>query len=343
MAQKKVNIKDVAARAGVHPSTVSRVMNPDTVSMVSQRVAERVANIARELGYRRSPIASGLRTGRSYTIGVLIPDLTNPIFPPIVRSIERALGEQGYIAILADSDNKLESEQAILDSMKSRNVDGLILATAHRNDAAVEACLRDQIPLVLVNRSIESHAVTEVINDDEKGIRLAIEHLLELGHRDIAYVGGPQDTTTGRDRYKAFKKVMRAHHLEPQPELMLDCSAFTEAEGHQGLLSLLSKRRDFSAVVAANDLLALGCYDALQAAGLRCPNDVSVTGFNDTPFMDRISPPLTTVRIPLDEMGAKAAKLLLLLIREPETKNVTVRLEPTLVVRGSTARPCSSN
>jgi len=339
MAKKKINIKDVAARAGVHPSTVSRVLNPETVSMVSTQVAKRVATIAHELGYTRSPMASGLRTGRSYTVGVLIPDLTNPIFPPIVRGIERCLGEEGYIAILTDSDNSLKNEQAIMDSMRSRHVDGLILATAHRQDVAVEACLEDQIPLVLVNRSIDSHAVTEVINDDEKGISLAVDHLFGMGHSRIAYLGGPLDTSTGNDRYRAFTKAMRAGHLVPDPELMINSDAFTESEGHRGFLLLLEKSLGFSAVVAANDLLALGCYDAMQERGLQCPQDISVTGFNDTPFMDRISPPLTTIRIPLDEMGAIAAKLLLQQIRDPDAKFETIKLEPELVVRGSTAKP----
>lgn len=338
MTKKKVNIKDVAASAGVHPSTVSRVLNPATVSMVSKAVAERVSSVALELGYKRSPMASGLRTGRSYTVGVLIPDLTNPIFPPIVRGIERSLGEQGYIAILADSDNNLKNEQAILDSMKSRQVDGLILATAHRKDISVSACMDEKIPLVLVNRSIDSHAITEVINDDEKGIGLAIAHLHSIGHRNIAYLGGPQDTSTGHGRYQAFRKIMRARQLEVNPDLMVNCNAFTETEGRQGFLTLLNRGLVFSAVVAANDLLALGCYDALQDSRLRCPQDMSVTGFNDTPFMDRLCPPLTTVQIPLDEMGVTAARLLLQLIREPDTQSQSIKLEPKLVVRGSTAR-----
>jgi len=339
MAKKKVNIKDVAIKAGVHPSTVSRVLNPDTISMVSRPVAERVARVAREMGYTRNPIASGLRTGHSYTVGVFIPDMTNPIFPPIVRGIERTLGEKGYITILADSDNNLKNEHAILDSMKARDVDGLILATAHRKDTVVNACIESQIPLVLVNRRIDSRAVTEVINDDEKAISLAIEHLLELGHNSIAYLGGPQDTYTGYDRYRAFKKIMRKHQLEPDARLMVNCTAFTESEGRRGFLSLLNKHQNFSAVVTANDLLALGCYDILQMRGLQCPQDISVTGFNDTPFMGRISPPLTTVKAPLGEMGVKAAKLLLQQIRDPDMKSETIKLAPKLVVRGSTARP----
>lgn len=336
---KKINIKDVAAKAGVHASTVSRVLNPETISMVSPAVAARVAKIAREMGYRRSALASGLRTGRSYTIGVLIPDLTNPMFPPIVRGIERSLDEAGYIAILADSDNSRKNESAILDSMKSRQVDGLILATALRQDPLVNACIEEQIPMVLVNRTIDTHSVTEVINDDKEGIKLAIEHLLHQGHDKIAYLGGPLDTSTGLDRQRAFANFKHAGSFEPDPQLIVSCAAFTEQEGYQGFLALLDKGSKFSAVVAANDLLALGCYDALKERGLQCPRDMSITGFNDMPFMDRLTPPLTTIHSLLDKMGVKAAKLLLNLIRNPVAKPSRVKLQPRLIIRGSTGTP----
>lgn len=341
MAKRNVNIKDVAARAKVHPSTVSRVLNPETRSMVSEAVAQRVAQIADEMGYARSSLAYGLRTGRTHTVGVLIPDLTNPMFPPIIRRIERTLAEQGYIAILADSDNNQKNEQAIVESLKSRNVDGLILATAHRLDSVVNTCIEEHIPLVLVNRTIEDQSVTAVINDDAYGIELAVSHLIELGHESIAFIGGPQDTTTGHDRYRAFRKLLRTGRFKSHADLILNCKAFTEAEGHRGFLSILRKRRKFSAVVAANDLLALGCYDALLEVGLTCPADISVTGFNDMPFMNRLSPPLTSLHIPHDEIGFQAARLLLERIRDPEASVMTVNLLPRLIVRGSTARPAS--
>ena len=339
MAKRTVNIKDVAARADVHPSTVSRVLNPETRSMVSEAVADRVTRIANEMGYARSRLAYGLRTGRTHTVGVLIPDLTNPMFPPIIRRIERTLAEQGYIAILADSDNNQKNETAIVESLKSRNVDGLILATAHRLDSVVTSCIEEHIPLVLVNRTIDAHSVTAVINDDEHGIELAVSHLAGLGHQSIAYVGGPQDTTTGHDRYLAFRKLLRTGQFESHADLILNCKAFTEAEGHRGFLSILEKGRKFTAVVAANDLLALGCYDALLELGLTCPADMSVTGFNDMPFMDRLSPPLTSLHIPHDEIGVQAAKLLLERIHNPESPVRTVNLLPRLIVRGSTAAP----
>jgi len=339
MAKQKINIKDVAAAANVHPSTVSRVLNPDTRSMVSNDVADRVTRIAAEMGYTRSPLASGLRTGRSYTIGVIIPDLSNPVFPPVVRGIERTLGAEGYIAILADSDNNPKSERAIFDSMKARNIDGLIMATAHTRDPIVDACIDEQVPVVLVNRTVDSHDVTAVINNDELGIRAAIAHLVELGHQRIAFLGGPESTSTGRDRREAFEKQGKSGSFEYDPNLVRNCDAFSERAGLDGAKNLLQTGSSFTAVVAANDMLALGCYDALKAHGLVCPDDISVTGFNDMPFVDRLSPPLTTLHIPHDELGVHAANCLLDAIRDPDSEARMVQLDPELIVRGSTAVP----
>ena len=339
MSKSKVNIKDVAAAANVHPSTVSRVLNPSTRSMVSDDVAARVTKIADDLGYARSALASGLRTGKSFTIGVIIPDLSNPVFPPVVRGIERALGAEGYIAILADSDNNPSSERAIFESMKSRSIDGLILATAHTKDPVVTACVEAQLPVVLVNRTVAAHDVNEVVNNDKLGIELAVTHLTDLGHRTIAFLGGPEDTTTGRDRRQTFERLGNDGQFNLLPELCISCDAFTESAGAQGMQAILQHKGSFTAVVAANDLLALGCYDALAGAGVNCPRDVSVTGFNDMPFVDRLSPPLTSIHIQHDELGVRAAVLLLEEIRGENTARQTIRLDPELVVRGSTAAP----
>ncbi len=339
MVKRKVNIKDVAARANVHPSTVSRVLNPSTRSMVSADVAVRVTDIANEMGYARSPLASGLRTGKSYTIGVIIPDLSNPVFPPVVRGIERTLGAEGYIAILADSDNNPKSERAIFDSMKSRRIDGLIMATAHIEDPIVSACIEEQMPVVLANRTTDAGNVSAVVNNDELGIRLAVSHLVELGHTRIAFVGGPENTSTGRDRRQAFENQANNGSFELDEELITSCTAFTEEAGHEGMSTILDKGKNVTAVVAANDMLALGCYDALQERNLSCPEDISVTGFNDMPFVNRVSPPLTSLHIPHDELGVRAARLLLEEIRNPAFTVKTVRLDPTLIVRGSTCAP----
>lgn len=340
MRKRSVTIKDVAAAAAVHASTVSRVLNPETRNMVSAEVAEKVMGVARQLGYLRNPLASGLRTRRSHTIGVLIPDLTNPVFPPIIRGIERALANHGYVAVLADSGNSTKNKQALTESLLARQIDGLILATAHRKDKLVDKCLDFGIPLVLVNRTVDKHHVPSVINDDELGIKLAFDHLVAKGHRRIAFVGGPQNTSTAHDRYRAFVKLVKQAGLKLDRALIANSSAFTEAAGQASMNRILASRPEpFTAVITANDLLALGCLDAFQEWGLRCPADVSLTGFNHMRFMDRFNPQLTTVQIPHDELGVRAALLLLEKINRRDTPPKTIRLEPRLVIGNSTRAP----
>lgn len=339
MEPPPANIKDVASRAGVHPSTVSRVLNPATRSMVSDHLARKILAVAEELGYRRNPLAAGLRTQRTLTVGIVLPDLTNPVFPPIVRNAEHTLGAQGYSAILADTGNRRRRERAVIENMKTRRVDGLIVAAARRKDPVVDDCVEMGIPLVLVNRTVDKHHVPAVINDDELGIELALKHLLDLGHRRIAYVGGPQNTSTGHTRYRSFVELRKRFGLAPDRGLAVNATDYKEAAGQDALRRILTRRRDFTAVLAANDLLALGCVDELQARGLACPDEVSVTGYNDMPFVDRLDPPLTTLHIPREELGVQAANLLLERIRQPDMPIKQLRLEPRIVVRGSTAPP----
>ncbi len=339
MARTRVTLRDVARRVGVHPSTVSRVLSPATRTMVSDEVALRVMKTAEEMGYRANPFAYSLRTNRSFTVGVLIPDLTNPVFPPIIRGIEKTLGEAGYTAMLGNSGEDPEQERILLDTMKARQVDGLILATAHRADALIKECLSEGIPLVLLNRAIEDKGAVSVINDDIAGIGLAVDHVVALGHRHIAHLGGPQDYSTGYMRYQGFLKGMRANGLEPDPELIRFGKAFSEEEGRRVTLELLDAGPGITAIVTANDLMALGCYDALEERGIVCPERISVTGYNDMPFIDKFKPPLTSVRISHYQMGAEAAGLLLRLMQNGKEPVASVTLAPELVVRGSTAPP----
>jgi LacI family transcriptional regulator len=320
----------------VHPSTVSRVLNPETRSMVTREIAERVALMAEELGYRPNPFAYSLKTNRSRLVGVLVPDLVNPIFPPMIRGIEAVLEEAGYTAIVANTDNQEERERVILERMGERQVDGLILATAQRADATVSRRRDAGLPFVLINRTIDSPPVFAVVNEDRAGIRMAVEHLASLGHRRIAHIAGPQGLSTGHRRLEGFREIVMAAGLEVDPNLIVSAAGYAEKEGRKALADLLARTRDFTAVVAANDLLALGCYDALEEQGLRCPDDISITGFNDMPFVDKLRPPLTTVRIPLYEIGADAARLLLGQLGDHPPDPCTVSLMPALIVRGST-------
>jgi LacI family transcriptional regulator len=229
-----------------------------------------------------------------------------------------------------------------LDSLCSRQVDGLLLATALLNDDIVAECQERQVPLVLVNRTVTDRSVTSVVTNALYGISLVVEHLVTLGHRKIAYVGGPLNTSTGKSRQEGFIQAMSAYRLKADARIMVECKSLTDKAGEAACQKLIQSKRAFSAIVAANDLLALGCYAALGAAGLKCPADVSVTGYNDMPFAGHFAPPLTTLRVPLTEMGNQAAELLLRKMRDPTAILPSVQLQPSLVVRGSTARPAVS-
>jgi LacI family transcriptional regulator len=332
-----VTLRDVARVAGVHPATVSRALNEETRALVNQDTARRVLKAAEKLGYQPNPIARGLKTNRSYTIGVLIPDLTNPLFPPILRGIEDRLETGGYTPLIANTDNDPERELLDSQAMRARQVDGIIAATARRDHRLHDALLEAGIGLVLVNRRQDELPVSSATADDRMGMRLSVEHLVSLGHTRIAHVAGPLDYSTGLDRHDSFLETMRAAGREPDPELVLVAEAFTEAEGARLCGQLMDEGRSFTAVAAANDLLALGCYDVFAERGVRCPDDISVVGFNDMPFAARFQPPLTTIHIPHYEIGKAAAQLMLERLADGDSSPREIRLEPSLVVRQSSA------
>lgn len=336
-----VTLRDVARKAGVHAGTASRALNTHTRALVNSDTAEKVIRAAEELGYRPNPIARGLKTNRSSLIGVLVPDLTNPLFPPIVRGIEDTLARAGYTAILANSDNDPEKERLLFETMKGRQVEGFIMATAERDHPLIEDAIAADVPIVLVNRTVDSSRVFAVITNDHRGTALAVEHLVQLGHTKIAHIVGPERYSTGKARHQGFLDAMKRAGLKADRSIIRFTRNFTESEGARVFRKLLDDKRKFTAVFAGNDLLALGCYDVLAEEGLRCPADISIVGFNDIPFLDKLSPPLTTIRIPHYEIGVRATELVLERLRDPASEPATVSLEPELVVRGSTSPPAS--
>jgi LacI family transcriptional regulator len=332
---RQPNLKDVAKVAGVHPATASRALNEHTASMLSPATVVRVREAAESLGYRVNRVARGLKTRRSHTIGMLIPDITNPFFPPMVRGAEDGLAEAGYTLVLADTDNDEEKDRHHQAVLLERQVDGMLLGTVRRRDPFVAELLRAGVPVVLVNRTTDQGGVAAVIPDDHAGMALAVDHLYDLGHRSIGHIAGPRETSTGSRRAAGFVAAMQAHGLEPGPTV--EASSYTIAAGREAGAALLDSPLRPTAVVAANDLIALGVLDAAEAIGLACPGDLSLVGFNDMPFMDRMSPPLTTVRIDEYEIGQRASRMLLSLIEDPQAKPETVMIGPELAVRGSTA------
>lgn len=323
----------------MHPSTVSRALSPAMSHLVAPEVARRIRAAAAALFYQPNVTAAGLRTGRSGLIGVLAPDISDPGFPPILGGITETLNAAGYATIVADVGPDPSRERELVDKLIARGVDGLVLATVVLNDAVVGHCLGASIPVVLVNRSDSGRRLPAVVTDDEAGMRLAVDHLVTLGHRRLGHIAGPQDVSTGALRRAGFKAAAARAGLSAQDLMVETARAYTRDQGRLAALRLLGHRPAATAIVAANDLLALGIYDALRERGLKCPAEISVVGHNDMPYVDMLSPPLTTVRIAQRQMGETVARLLLARIADPSARRERIVLEPLLVVRGSTAPP----
>jgi len=339
MPDRPATLRDVAAAARVHPATASRALNPETRLLVSEDTARRVTAAAARLGYRPNPVARSLRTRRSHTVGVLIPDLNNPLFPPIVRGLEDKLAAAGYVALIGNTDADAGRERLIFEQMRARHVDGFVLATVTLHDRLLAEAAAADVPVVLMNRLSQDYSFPSVSVDTEQFTRIAVTHLARLGHTRIAHIAGPQEASTGVNRLRGFRDGMAAHQLEVSEDLIVYASRYSVEEGSRCCRDLLARHGGFTAVAAANDMLAIGCYAALDEAALQCPDDISVIGFNDMPFIDRLRPPLTTVRFPHYQLGTEAAQLLLERIGERESPVKIMYLAPELVVRGSTAGP----
>lgn len=338
---RPVRLRDVAEHAGVHPATVSRALNPETQQLVNAKTLERVLASARTLNYRTNTIARSLRTQRSSTVGVLIPDIANPVFPRIVRGVEDTLDEAHYTSLIAYTDGRTDIVSDRVVRLRQRGVDGLIVATARWRDPELEALAAEGVHIVQINRRTSSDTIPSVVVDSTGGMNEAIEHLVGLGHEDIAYIGAPQRLSTGRERIASFRHAVRRAGRTVDADLVRFSQGVTLDEGRTQCLELLEQHPEITAIVAGNDLMALGCYDALAETGRRCPKDVSIIGFNDMPFADRFGPALTTIHFDQYEMGAAAATMLLRRLRggNEDAPVSHVELGTRLVVRHSTGAP----
>jgi LacI family transcriptional regulator len=332
----KVTIRDVAEELGVHHSTVSRALSPEKRSKISPEVVKKVEATAKRLGYFPNLLASSLKQNRSFTLGVLVPDLTNPLFPPIIRGIQDTAEAAGFTVIIANTDDDEDKTFEAMQTMQSRSIDGVLIATARRDDPTVDHCIQNDIRFVLVNRTVDRDDVNAIILDEDRGIRLILDHLIDLGHTRIAHIAGPQNSSTGHTRASAFTDYLRIRDL--QADLIEIADRYTVDAGRLALQRLMRNQKDFTAIVAGNDLLALGCMDAIHESGLSVPADCSIAGYNDMMFLDRIRPALTTVAVPTYEMGAQATSMLLEAINGSDKAPVVLKMQPRLIVRESTAR-----
>ncbi len=335
-APTRVTLRDVAARAGVHFSTVSRALDPERATEVSVNTRERVRAIADELGYRGDSVASGLRRGRTFAIGVVVPDLSNPSFSPVIRGIENSLEGRGLMTLVAETQDSDARLRRVLESFRSRRIDAVIVAAGRHGDEPVLRKLAAEVPVVLAVRSLPGSGLPAVTHDDERGGRLAAEHLLQQGHRRIGHIVGPAGISSFHDRAAGFRAALRDGGAEVV-EVAETAVRPVLDEGRRLMDLFLTQHDDVpTAFFIHNDLMVFGALQALSKHGLSCPDDVALVGYNDTPMTEFTNPTITTVRLPTYALGRMAADTAVSLIEDDARSIPTLPLAPTLVPRAST-------
>jgi DNA-binding LacI/PurR family transcriptional regulator len=334
--------KDVARLAGVSHSTVSRVLSGS--SLISPETSARVRAVAAEVGYQPNLVARSLVRQRSHTIALgLFPEEADgslaavqpsPFYLDVLQHIERAAAEQGYDLLLPSRTYK--GPHDFVHSLKMRHVAGAILLALGTTDPRIQAMLRTDIPTVFVDVAAQSSHATYVRSDNVTGAHQVIEHLLHLGHRRIAILSGHATSLAGTERLLGYQRALAQAGVTLDPGLVRQ-SSFTMEAAYRDMVALLDERRDFTAVVASSDLMAIGVTRALHERGLRVPTDVSVAGFDDIDLCLYIDPPLTTVRQDRAAMGQGAMRRLVAMMRGDADADLTPLIIPTqLVIRQST-------
>ncbi|WP_079100193.1 LacI family DNA-binding transcriptional regulator [Streptomyces sp. WMMB 322] len=343
MARKRpATLRSIADQLGLHVSTVSRVINgavDDGARAASGDTAERIRQLAAELGYRPNPHATSLRTRRSNLIGVLVPRLSDIVLAMIYEGIEEAATERGLSAFVTNTQDDPQTQRTRTKMVLDRRVDGLIFGDAHLDARFLDEIAAQDTPFVLVSRRAGEHP--SVTCDDYLGGRLVADHLLASGHEEVAVIAGEPHASTGADRTRGFADRYREAGLELPPEHIVH-SHFDTVSGHAATMKLLGAGgRRPSAVFAVNDFAAIGAMGAVRDVGLRVGEEVCVVGFNDTPLAAQLPVPLTSVHSPVHEMGRRAVELL---ARRLEGETVEpVRLPPTLIARASSGAPAASD
>ena len=341
-AQKKLIpiLSDVARRARVSSTTASRVLNPDSQHPVKEATRRRVVRVAASLGYRPNPMARALRTQRQPTIAILVHDVTDLYFAEIVRGATIAASRSGFLTIVCSSSRDPDTELQYLEMLSLSRVAGVIFAGGGLEDEAYQRAVRVHASNirgyggVLVALAPRADRWPSELCDNEGGARLATEHLLELGHRDIALISGPTKLRTSHERERGYRSTLAKQGLAPRVAV----GEFTRQGGARAMAELLAKP-GFTAVFVANDAMALGALSELRRRGVTVPGQMSLVGFDDVPGLDYLHPALTTIRVPMAELGAAGAARTLALLSGVDD-GPRVRIHPVeLVIRESTAAP----
>ena len=327
-------IKDVAKMAQVSPTTVSRVLNNKMI--VREETEERVWAAINALGYQPSASARALITGQTAAVGIVVRDICDPFFPPIVHGVTSIANTSGYSSFLCNL--SAEHEGAFyLRLVREKRVDGIIIATSHTPDEQVLLIRQQGVPLVLINRRMEE--VASICTDNEKGGYEITCHLIELGHREIAHIGVPSYVRSGIPRRSGYEKALTERSLPLSPNLIVVEENSADG-GYRAAMALLSRGTKTTAVFAYDDVMAIGAMRAFREKGMRVPEDMAVAGYDDIPLAAHVTPPLTTVRQDKEAMGMRAMRMLIKLIQGEDLVESEVVVQPELIVRCSSSVKC---
>jgi LacI family transcriptional regulator, galactose operon repressor len=329
---------DVAKLAGVHRATVSRALDPRRRNLINPETVARVVDAAERLGYRPNVMARGLKTNRSSVIALVVPDISSPTYASIVSSLESTVRDAGYTVLIANTDDDLASIESVGAQLLASRVDGVVFASAVRGEQALRALRLENTPAVLIGAASPGDQAWVSV-DHRHGIELAVNHLIRLGHMNIALICERPSSSSGATHHEAYVAALRAHGREPDTRLVEICEPTRAAAGAEACAALFYRGAAPSAIIATNDGAALGCYSALATLGLEVPRDVSIVGYGNSPYGRYFSPPLTTVALPYGAVGTEAANMILELT-DPDGTSLErehVLLRPYLVHRLSTA------
>jgi DNA-binding LacI/PurR family transcriptional regulator len=337
-----VTIIDIAKKLNVSHSTVSRALNGS--SLISQSTTERIRQIAAEMGYFHSAAARSLKTNRTQALGVIVSNVDDPFFGEILQGIEEVAQNNGYSLFMAASQHSPEKEQHIVQTMREHSVDGVIICSASFSTTQSNQFSKYGIPIVVVNNQAAEDYRYSIYHDDLDGSRQVTHHLVELGHRRIAYLGNSSSGRTNLDRITGFEEEMAAAGLLIPSEYKHNVDGGGPENGLTGVSYFLALKDLPSAIVCYNDMIAIGALKGLKTAGIRVPGEISVTGFDNIVFSDFTNPPLTTFDQPKRFLGSEAARLVLELLNIPSPDEsvrlpVVQKIKGKLLVRQSSAAP----
>ncbi|MDQ0218087.1 LacI family transcriptional regulator [Peribacillus cavernae] len=303
----KPTIEDVAKRAKVSIATVSRVINKQ--GGVRKKTEERIVKAINELGYIRSAVARSMKKKETNTIGIIVPDIRNPFFPSVVSGIERMARDKGYYTILSSTNESLIVEEEVVKIFIERGVDGVIITTANENGNHIKLLQEQGIPLVAIDRAIKRFEVDTVLVDNIKGSYQAVQHLILQGHKNIAIICGPQNTTPGFERLQGYKNALEEYNL-PVNESFITNGDFMEESGYKATYKLFHLPKRPTAIFSSNNLMSIGCMKALMELEWKLGEEVSFIGFDDVEIATFITPKLSVVSRPMNALGEIAFQLL---------------------------------